>query len=525
MRLRISSRQSDLARIQAYLVGAALRDAHPGLETGFRFRESLGDLNQTDPLWKMPERGVFTEDFLTDLVEGETDLVVHSWKDLPVADRAETEVVATLPRADARDVLLLKKSAWSRVVASRKLRVYSSSPRRARNLGNFMQTFLPTKISGVEFVPVRGNIPTRVRKLFEDGEVDALIVAKAAIDRLLTPVEGAPPDEAEKFASTAFSLRRRIEEVRWMVLPLSENPTAAAQGALAIEIRKDRADLRTLLAKIHCKETARTVRREREVLASYGGGCHQKIGVTILSRPYGEITFLRGETDQGEILDSESLSDWNNLDAENEFEASTAWPLPADSKSGYGEGFYERRPIAMKENDFWNHAEGRALWVARANALPESFTIDADTVVWTAGVATWKKLAERGIWVNGSAEGLGESESPRIDTLFGQVALWLSLTHSPVPGLRERDSGMPKLATYDLVARAELPDLRQKKELYWMSGSAFIAALARYPEIRNARHASGPGRTHEALREALGDDAKITIELNYSAWLKRVKGL
>lgn len=520
--IRISSRKSDLARVQAYLVGEALRRAHPGLEIDFRFRESLGDLNQSDPLWKMPERGVFTEDFLADLVGGETDLVVHSWKDLPVAERAETEIVATLPRADARDVLLLKKSAWSRVGANRKLRVYSSSPRRARNLGAFLAEFLPTPIASVEFVPVRGNIPTRVRKLFEDEEIDALIVAKAALDRLLAPVPGAPSEEASKFGATAEELRLRIGRCRWTVLPLSENPTAAAQGALAIEIRKDRGDLRKLLAPIHDENTARAVRREREILAGYGGGCHQKIGVSVLRRDYGEITFLRGETDAGEVLDRSDLAPAGGERIPPE-DPSRLWPEPEASLDG-SEGFYERRALPMTEAEFDRRTEGRALWIARANALPEGVNVDADRVVWAAGLSTWRKLARHGVWVNGSAEGLGEREAPNVDLLHGQVVLWTKLTHSPVVGMPPiGPDEMPALPTYDLLPRADVPNLAGKTEFFWMSGSAFVAALARHPEIRGGRHRCGPGRTYEILRAVLGERAKIEIELGYSAWLKQLQ--
>ncbi|MGZ3731793.1 MAG: hydroxymethylbilane synthase, partial [Bdellovibrionota bacterium] len=87
MKVRIAARRSDLARLQAYQVGAALRKHHRGLEIEFLFKESLGDKNQSDALWKMPARGVFTEDFVADLREGRTDLVVHSWKDLPTEKR------------------------------------------------------------------------------------------------------------------------------------------------------------------------------------------------------------------------------------------------------------------------------------------------------------------------------------------------------------------------------------------------------------------------------------------------------
>ena len=102
MRLTIASRRSELARIQAYQVGDALLQAHPQLEIKYSFHESLGDRNQNDPLWQMPEKGVFTQDFREGLLRGDFDLVVHSWKDLAIEFDPETEIVATLPRAKIR---------------------------------------------------------------------------------------------------------------------------------------------------------------------------------------------------------------------------------------------------------------------------------------------------------------------------------------------------------------------------------------------------------------------------------------
>ena len=80
--LHISSRKSDLARLQSYLVGEALSSA-AHVKINYHFKESLGDINLTDPLWKIPQKGVFTEDFTQDLLKSNTDIVVHSWKDLP----------------------------------------------------------------------------------------------------------------------------------------------------------------------------------------------------------------------------------------------------------------------------------------------------------------------------------------------------------------------------------------------------------------------------------------------------------
>ena len=93
-----------------------------------------------------------------------------------------------------------------------------------------------------------------------------------------------------------------------MVLPLRANPSAPAQGALAIEIKSGRPELRNLFASINCADSFDTTTRERDILKSYGGGCHQKIGASVLRRPYGEITFLRGLTDDGNALNDCRLS-------------------------------------------------------------------------------------------------------------------------------------------------------------------------------------------------------------------------
>lgn len=98
MRLIIACRKSDLARIQAYMVGNALKAKDSDIEIEYQFRSSLGDENQDDPLWKMPSQGVFTKDFRNDLVQGHMDMVVHSWKDLPTKNDGATILAATLPR-------------------------------------------------------------------------------------------------------------------------------------------------------------------------------------------------------------------------------------------------------------------------------------------------------------------------------------------------------------------------------------------------------------------------------------------
>jgi hydroxymethylbilane synthase len=376
VRLRVSGRSSDLSRIQIQQVTDAIRAAAPSVEVIPHFRESLGDRMLDDPLWAMPEKGVFTEDFVEDLRAGRTDVVIHSWKDLPTEPRIGTRVVATLPRADVRDVLLVRSSLWDSVRPGSKITILSSSPRRSHNLIPFLAWALPVGNLGIEFIPVRGNVPTRLRKLVE-GEHHGLVVAKAALDRLLTST-------SPELASMRETVRGVIECCRWMILPVRENPTGAAQGALAMEIATDAsADIVALVGSLNDPATFAEASREREILRSYGGGCHQKIGVTVLSRPYGQVVSVRGLTDAGETLERFEL-----------------WP-PAE------------RPSSED-----------GLWVAHAAALPDGGNVEEETIVWTANLKTWRRLAARGIWVNGSAEGLGQQEDPRADVIAGRTISW-----------------------------------------------------------------------------------------------------
>ncbi len=495
MRVTIASRRSDLARIQAYQVGEALRAAYPQIEINYSFHESLGDKNLNDPLWKMPEKGVFTQDFREGLLRGDFDLVVHSWKDLAIEDDPETEIVATLPRADQRDLLLVRKDRWPRVEQTAAIAILTSSPRRAHNLDSFLRTALPAKISNLKFENVRGNVPTRIRKML-DGDADGLIVAKAAIDRLLA----APQSE---FAETQAFLREALSQCRWMVLPLRENPSAPAQGALAVEISRPRLDIRELVAPLNSVDDFESVINERQTLRSYGGGCHQKIGASVLRRGYGEIAFQRGLTDAGEVLAGCTLK--SSRPRPLKISRDVMWPVDSAPVE-----FFRRERLHPTPPDV-----GRALWIAKTDALPEDWQVNDNQLIWTSGVKTWKKLASRGVWVNGCAESLGEHEPPRIEALVGGPLDWLKLTHEG--GYTNGD--MDTVATYRLVARDEAIDLRGKEYFFWTSGSAFAYAWSRNPWIKDMTHFCGPGNTQKILQR---HGIEPHVFLDHAQWLNEM---
>ncbi|MEO5668589.1 MAG: hydroxymethylbilane synthase, partial [Bdellovibrionota bacterium] len=189
-RIVIASRKSALARLQSYAVGEALKAAWPYLEIDYLFKESLGDKNLDAPLWQMPEKGVFTRDLQDDLQEGRCDLVVHSWKDLPLEMPDGSEIAATLHREDSRDMLLVKRSFLETNAAGSSIDIFtvlSSSPRRAYNLEKNLIDLLPFECKKVHFESIRGNVPTRVAKLLKDPKAAGLILARAALERLLAP--------------------------------------------------------------------------------------------------------------------------------------------------------------------------------------------------------------------------------------------------------------------------------------------------------------------------------------------------
>ena len=108
MRLKMASRKSDLARLQLQTVGKYLKDQIHA-EPEFIYSESFGDKNLDIDLSGAENKGLFTKDFYEAIVKQDVDMVVHSWKDLPIEDN-ETTIAMTLPRHDARDLLLVKKS-------------------------------------------------------------------------------------------------------------------------------------------------------------------------------------------------------------------------------------------------------------------------------------------------------------------------------------------------------------------------------------------------------------------------------
>ncbi|MEM7181347.1 MAG: uroporphyrinogen synthase [Spirochaetota bacterium] len=500
--IRIGSRKSTLARLQTFLVADAIRKLHPDIQIEYYFRESLGDKDLQSPLWQMRGRGVFTKDFQDDLLQKKYDLVVHSWKDLELESIPETKIIPVLQRADARDILLFKKAALDNT--PREIRLMSSSPRREYNLSRYLKKAFPLRLQKckISFNPVRGNIQTRIKKWQESSDTQGIVIAKAALDRLLQA--NFPEAEAEEFPQIRNYIRSILDECVFMVLPLSENPNAPAQGALALEILSENTELLQLLTPLTQQEVAKSVGYERQELKKYGGGCHQKIGVAHQKVNFGNFFSLRGKTDAGETLHT-CLLEKDHFQPQANTESQLC-PL-------HGEGFhFTRKPIPIQE------VPTGPLWISRSSAWQDHWQQkDLQQIIWCAGVKTLYDLASKNIWVHGTADGLGESNDGNLQHVAGKQIQFRKLTHSKSS---EIDSHLARITTYELLLERGMQSVEEKEFFFWMSGYQFDLALQEYPQIAHKYHACGPGITVSHIQKKLGENGKLDIFLNYREWKK-----
>ncbi len=252
--IRIATRRSALARAQAFQAGRLLQR-----RTGTPFElvplATSGDLHADTPVGELDVKGMFVDTVRQAVLDGECDLVVHSYKDLPSDPVPGLRLAAVPEREDPRDVLI-SRDGYAFPTLPPLATVGTSSERRRLQL-------LRAK-PGLQVLPLRGNIDTRLRKVAE-GEYDAVVIAFAGLRRLYVPVEagGVGP----------------------LGLPLTAAPLepgemlpAPAQGALAIECREDDAAMLAACRQADHAPTHRMVRAERAFLAALGGGCLAAVG-------------------------------------------------------------------------------------------------------------------------------------------------------------------------------------------------------------------------------------------------------
>ncbi len=260
--LTLGTRGSELALTQTRLTTAALHHVWPGLAVGHEVIKTIGDLRPDLKLadfskgdQPVVDKGIFTKELEIALKAGTIHAAVHSLKDVPTVLDEGFRIVAVLPRAPIADVLISRLPGGMAGLPPGAV-VATSSVRRACQLRALRPDLTVTDI--------RGNVPTRIRRIAADARVAALVLAHAGLERL-----------------GLFQATAEYEGVamHMSVIPEDEMLPAASQGAVGIEIYGRNPALEKILAGINHAPTFIQVKAERRFLELLKAGCQTPVGV------------------------------------------------------------------------------------------------------------------------------------------------------------------------------------------------------------------------------------------------------
>ncbi|MBN2594242.1 MAG: hydroxymethylbilane synthase [Sedimentisphaerales bacterium] len=243
--LTVATRGGALAIAQTEHVIATLEKIHPGLKIKIKEITTAGDKDRRTALWTLKETGFFTSQVEDALIAHQADFAVHSFKDLPTAQREGLTIGAVFDRKFVEDCLVTREPVDSIEKLPAGAKIGTSSLRRAAQLKHLR--------SDLEPKPIRGNVQTRLRKL-EAGHFDAILLARAGLERL---------GLADKI-SLIFDPA--------MFIP------APAQGALAVQTRAEDIETNEIIAAINDQRARTAAAAERKILTTMQCGCHAPVG-------------------------------------------------------------------------------------------------------------------------------------------------------------------------------------------------------------------------------------------------------
>jgi porphobilinogen deaminase len=316
----LATRGSALALAQANLILAQCQAAFPTKDFRIKVIKTTGDKLQMASLASanLP-KGLFTKELELALIEGKADLAVHSLKDLPTDLPSNLVLGAISKRGDVRDVLIYRRPSDKNSAATSWFKphlgvaglppaatIATSSTRRAAQLREHRPD--------LRIVPIRGNVPTRLKKLTEQFDVTAIVLALAGLDRLHYQIDtegrlsGPMPSGGEPVTA--------IEELHATRLALEEMLPCVGQGAIGIEMRKGDGLAEAVCKELNHFETFQCATAERAFLQAMGGGC--QLAVAAHAKVAGNqihmeaVSFL-GQTAQrsrelGPIMEPEKLA-------------------------------------------------------------------------------------------------------------------------------------------------------------------------------------------------------------------------
>jgi hydroxymethylbilane synthase len=243
--LIVATRGGALALAQTGIVVSLLQKNYPDFDFRIKKIASEGDKDRRTTLWELKSTGFFTTLLEDALLGRKADIVIHSFKDLPTTIRDGLTIGAILERRFPEDCLVCASPVRTLAELPKGAKVGTSSLRRTVQLKRLRDD--------LQCVSIRGNVPTRLKKL-EKGEFDAIVLARAGLERL---------GLAEKI-SVVFDPAQFIP--------------SPAQGALAVEIRARESETEKIVSTLDDKDARITTSAERLVFSALRCGCHAPAG-------------------------------------------------------------------------------------------------------------------------------------------------------------------------------------------------------------------------------------------------------
>lgn len=463
--------------------------------TGDKFElkviKTQGDQIVDKPLWQLEGKDFFTKELDEQLLAGEIDLVVHSYKDLGSVRPDGITLAAVTKRDFANDILLIKNETIAKLSSLEEIIVGTSSPRRIVNLEESLHEFLPNlkDSSKIKTKMLRGNVNSRIQKL-KDDQYHAIVLAMPGVERLALT------------ESSKIKLTKLVEGLNFMILPSSEFPAAASQGALGIEClasRDDQGELLSKLKKLEDKETVSEIIRERQAFAAYGGGCHLAVGINVQKIGDYYIHTHKGSVDGKKIFEKKLEGSFQTTDKKSK--AFIGIPkIKLEDESFISCQLISKRPtnisINQNENVYITSDYVSSSVEYLQNKTPQNLT-------FCAGIRTWKKMARKGIWIHGSSDSLGEKSIIAMkESKFVQLINSNAKNNIQVLTSKSSNSLVGEIVC---AYEKDYLDLTEdyKKELiecdvfFWTSFDQYQYYMSKVPEIKNAFHGCGLGKTYE----------------------------
>lgn len=478
----IVCRGSWLSLAQAEIFRNKVTDKFPFIKMKVVIKDTAGDKNQTTPLHLIDGKDFFTKEIQEYLETGEADFAVHSMKDISGEKFFKENYYAVIGRNDLRDVAIFNYNVIEKLKAGKKIVIGTSSPRRSEMATDFLKNALPQFLKRkplLETIPIRGNVDSRLKKLEKADQYDGIILAAAGLNRLL------------EFELSSFDIQELLSNTKIMYLPLFECPPAAGQGAIVVETTKSNYEAIVILNAIKDKQVHNDIFLERKMADKYGFGCSQQFGTFHLHTNSINFGYSAG-------LNNEkiSFSEWD-------FSAnSTMLTEPLFSSADYMRDFFNYEFI----QDQQINKNVKAIFVSSHKAVHSVDLINQVSLkrVWVAGSKTWKELAKKGIWIEGSADGLGFDfiihtlNTPLVNLLPNDIQI-LTNTSSAIQWIEE---GYLAISTYLLIPALsdELSlTISNAQTIFWTSFQQY--QLCKKLIKPSAQHICLPGKTAQLLQK------------------------